>query len=218
MYSLMSSLIMVSLLPKTSWASALASSVLPTPVGPEKSIEATGRVGDLSPTEDLCIALEMARTASCCPITRSSRFSCSCNIRSLSLSSSLFRGTPVHWVMISSIASRSTTDKNDVSAEPPLSESRALSSSSLCCRREASSKVWPFTHSSFAWETCCSWDHKAWYSMSLSESPHSFLLLWAPMRARLPASSIKSIALSGRYLSAIYLDERDTAASRASLV
>ena len=51
------------------FANALASSVFPTPVGPEKMNEPIGRRGSLSPARLRRIEREMARIASSCPIT-----------------------------------------------------------------------------------------------------------------------------------------------------
>ena len=58
MYSLMSILISASSLPNMNSASALASSVLPTPVGPRKMKEPIGRFGSLSPARARRTALE----------------------------------------------------------------------------------------------------------------------------------------------------------------
>ena len=51
-------------------ARALASSVLPTPDGPENINEPTGRLGSLSPALLRRTAFATADTASFCPITR----------------------------------------------------------------------------------------------------------------------------------------------------
>ena len=61
----MSILIMLSSEPKTDSARAFASSVLPTPVGPQKAKLPTGLFGLLSPTRARLIALEIATTAEC---------------------------------------------------------------------------------------------------------------------------------------------------------
>ena len=52
-------------------ASALASSVLPTPVGPRKMNEPIGRSGSPRPARERRIALDTRLTASSWPITRS---------------------------------------------------------------------------------------------------------------------------------------------------
>ena len=59
-----STLTMLSSEPNTASASAFASSVLPTPVGPEKIKLPIGRLGALSPTLARLIALDRATTAS----------------------------------------------------------------------------------------------------------------------------------------------------------
>mmetsp|Transcript_8770 Transcript_8770/g.31616 ORF Transcript_8770/g.31616 Transcript_8770/m.31616 type:complete len:236 (+) Transcript_8770:859-1566(+) len=217
MYSLMSSLIMASLLPKHSNASCFASSVLPTPVGPEKSMVAMGRLGFFRPTEALCMAFAMACTASFWPITLSPRLCFSSSILDLSASWSCLSGTPVHCVMISSIASRSTTDRNPSSTSTEESIIRALSSVSLCCSRAASSKVCPFTHASLASATCWYCSHRALCSSVFSASCF-FLLSNEAILLLLPASSRRSMALSGRYLSVMYRLARFTEACTASLV
>ncbi|MNS68099.1 hypothetical protein D3C72_1013670 [compost metagenome] len=51
-------------------ASALHSSVLPTPVGPRNRKEPMGRFGSDSPARERRMALETASTASSWPITR----------------------------------------------------------------------------------------------------------------------------------------------------
>ena len=70
-YSLMSKRIMASSEPKRALASVLASSVLPTPVGPKNRKEPIGRLGSFSPERARRMALAIALTASAWPITRS---------------------------------------------------------------------------------------------------------------------------------------------------
>ena len=70
MNSLMSILMSASSLPNMNSASALASSVLPTPVGPRKMNEPIGRFGSLSPARARRTALETISIASCWPMTR----------------------------------------------------------------------------------------------------------------------------------------------------
>ncbi len=57
-------------LPNMASASALASSVFPTPVGPKNINEPIGRFGSFNPLLDRLIALETDSTACSCPITR----------------------------------------------------------------------------------------------------------------------------------------------------
>ena len=65
----MSILTRASSAPKSASAKALASSVLPTPVGPRKTKEPIGRFGLLRPALALRTALEIALIASSWPIT-----------------------------------------------------------------------------------------------------------------------------------------------------
>ena len=66
----MSTRIILSSLPNTLSASALASSVLPTPVGPRNMKEPIGRRLSATPERARRMALETAEIASSCPTTR----------------------------------------------------------------------------------------------------------------------------------------------------
>ncbi len=70
MNSLMSTLMSASSLPNMNSARALASSVLPTPVGPRKMNEPIGRLGSLRPARARRTARETVPIASSWPITR----------------------------------------------------------------------------------------------------------------------------------------------------
>ena len=70
MYSDISTRIIACSEPKTVSASALDSSVLPTPVGPRNKKEPIGLAGSFSPTRPRLIAFATASTASSWPITR----------------------------------------------------------------------------------------------------------------------------------------------------
>ena len=70
MNSLMSILMSASSLPNMNSASAFASSVFPTPVGPRKMNEPIGRFGSLRPARARRTAFEMISIASCWPMTR----------------------------------------------------------------------------------------------------------------------------------------------------
>ena len=108
-YSDMSTRIMASSLPNNASASALESSVFPTPVGPRNRKEPIGRFGSLSPTLPRFTARVTALTASSWPITllwsTFSRFF----RRSASLSPSFCTGTFVQTETTSAI-SFSVTD------------------------------------------------------------------------------------------------------------
>ena len=89
-------------------ASALQSSVLPTPVGPRNRNEPFGRRGSASPARERRMASETMRTASSWPTTR--RDSASSIRKSFSFSpSSIFEtGMPVHFETTSAISSSVT--------------------------------------------------------------------------------------------------------------
>ena len=70
MYSDMSTRISACASAKRNFASARASSVLPTPVGPEKMNEPIGRFGSLSPARERRMARDTALIASSWPTTR----------------------------------------------------------------------------------------------------------------------------------------------------
>jgi hypothetical protein len=76
-------------------ASALVSSVLPTPVGPRNMNEPIGRFGSCRPARARRTAVETASTASAWPTTRLARLSSMRSSFSFSPSSILSTGTPV---------------------------------------------------------------------------------------------------------------------------
>ena len=105
MYSDMSSRIMALSSPKSAWARALHSSVLPTPVGPRKRKEPMGRLGSLRPERARRMARDTALMASCCPMTRLCRVSSRCRSFSDSFSLSRWAGMPVHRATTSAMSS-----------------------------------------------------------------------------------------------------------------
>ena len=111
MYSDMSIRIIASCESNMYSASARASSVLPTPVGPRKRKVPIGRSGSLSPARERRSAFETASTASSWPTTRwwrrSSIFS------SFAISASIRRetGMPVHFATTSATSSASTCSR-----------------------------------------------------------------------------------------------------------
>ena len=191
-------------------ASALASSVLPTPVGPRKMKDPSGRRGSLSPILPRRIALATASTALSCPIMRSFKILSKFSSFLLSSLSSCFTGIPVHEVTISAMLSFVTT-----SALPSLDFCHAVFSSSSFLRnacsssrnRAASSKFCALMASSLLFESS---------SMVFSMFFISGGEVKLEIRMREAASSTRSMALSGRYRSLIYRFERLTAASSAS--
>ena len=94
---------------KRNSASALASSVLPTPVGPRKRNEPVGRFSSAMPERALRTASDTTRTASACPTTRLP--SSSSMRRSLAVSPSSMRpaGMPVHAETTSATSSGPTS-------------------------------------------------------------------------------------------------------------
>ena len=90
-------------------ASARASSVLPTPVGPRKMNDPIGRLGSLNPARERRIALATRSSASSWPTTRwRSRSSIVTSF--LTSPSSIFEtGMPVHLVTMRATSSSSTS-------------------------------------------------------------------------------------------------------------
>ena len=91
--------------PNMAAASALHSSVFPTPVGPTKIKEPMGRLGSLSPARARRIAFATAETASSWPMTRLCSSSSRWRRRALSSSVSLTTGIPVQPATIRATSS-----------------------------------------------------------------------------------------------------------------
>ena len=91
------------------WASARASSVLPTPVGPRNMNDPIGRFGSDRPARLRRMALATAVTASSWPTTRSWRWSSRWISLAASASISRLTGTPVHLETTSAMSSASTS-------------------------------------------------------------------------------------------------------------
>ena len=109
MYSDMSMRTIASWLSNMNSASARASSVLPTPVGPRNRNVPIGRSGSCSPARERRRALATASTASSWPITRWCRRSSMWMSFSTSPSSSRETGMPVHLATTSATSSASTS-------------------------------------------------------------------------------------------------------------
>ena len=109
MYSLMSMRTIARSSSKRYSASARASSVLPTPVGPRKRNDPMGRLGSLSPARLRRMALATAETASSCPTTRSCRVDSRRTSFCTSPSMSRDTGTPVQRLTTSAMSSGSTS-------------------------------------------------------------------------------------------------------------
>ena len=98
-------------------ASARASSVLPTPVGPMNRKVPIGRLGSWSPARERRSAFETASTASSWPITRSCRRSSMWISFSTSDSISFETGMPVHLATTSATSSSSTSSLRKVRSD-----------------------------------------------------------------------------------------------------
>ena len=166
MYSDMSKRIIARSLLKRNSASDLASCVFPTPVGPRKMNEPTGRRGFLRPARERLIARASASTASRWPTTRAR--SQSSIRRSFSISSCATRvtGTPVHLETTSSTSARPTAIGAFASrsASARSWSARSRSETSLSCQVTASSKSLR-ARAFFIPSTAC------WISFSTSRRP-----------------------------------------------
>ncbi len=208
----MSRVISASSSPNKVSASALLSSVLPTPVGPRNMNEPTGRFGSFRPALDLRTARDTAPMASSCPMTL--LWSSLSRLRSLSLSScAIFvTGTPVHLATVSAMASAVT-----IASSAALLAFHSFFSASIClfisCSLSLSTAA--FSNSWFLMQDSFS-------DLTFSSSSVSFLIpsgaMMVSSRTRADVSSIRSIALSGRNLSDIYLSDSLAAALMASSV
>ncbi|MPN06020.1 hypothetical protein SDC9_153274 [bioreactor metagenome] len=127
MYSLMSMRTMACSSSKRNSARALASSVLPTPVGPRKRNEPVGRFGSEMPARARRTASETALTALVWPIRRlPSRFSISSSLVD-SPSSILPTGMPVHALTTSAISALVTSSETIVFFWPAACSALAIS-------------------------------------------------------------------------------------------
>ena len=205
MYSDISTRINASSLPNTASARAFDNSVLPTPVGPRNKNEPTGRFGSFKPTRLLLIALATASTASFWPTTLLYNSSSRRSRRLDSCSVSLFTGIFVHTDTTSAISSASTTTLFAFLFCFILS---SFVSSFLCFfNSSAASSISPASKRfSISSENAC---------ISSSNGSVFFAFFPNPRRFLEQASSIRSIALSGRKRSLIYRTDNDTAASSA---
>ncbi len=109
MYSDMSIRIIASWESNMNSASARASSVLPTPVGPRNRKVPIGRSGSCRPARERRSAVATASIASSWPTTRSCRRSSMWISFSVSPSSSLLTGMPVQRATTSAMSSASTS-------------------------------------------------------------------------------------------------------------
>ena len=196
-------------------------------MGPAKSIEAIGRFGSFKPHLARRIDRATAFTASSCPMTHER--SASSMLDSTVASSAVMRctGMPLQAAAMCSISSTSTTwgpHPSTSNASTPFSTRLFFTSSSRARSKLASSNRPSRMRSSFIELTSLSWRHWSICSMDAASmsaplaSSLSFVAMYASMRAFDPASSIRSMALSGRNRSAMYRCEMATAASSAASV
>jgi hypothetical protein len=129
MYSLMSMRTMALSSSNRNSASARASSVFPTPVGPRNRNEPIGRRGSLSPARARRTASDTAMIASSWPTTRS--WSRSSMWMSLAVSPSMSRltGMPVQAPTISAISSAVTSSLRSEPAPCSLASSASWAAS-----------------------------------------------------------------------------------------
>ncbi|CAB4803528.1 unannotated protein [freshwater metagenome] len=168
------------------------SSVFPTPDGPAKINEPPGRFGSLSPARVRRMACESALIAWSCPITRRWSSSSIRSRRAVSSSVNLKTGIPVAMESTSAMSSSSTSVTMSRSPAFHVFSRSAFSAMrffSVSRREAAFSKSWPSIADSFSLRT---------FAILSSNSRSSGGAVMRRIRKRDPASSIKSIALSGK--------------------
>ncbi len=189
---------------------ALESSVFPTPVGPRKRNEPIGRFGAFSPTRPRLTAFATAVTASSWPITRLWRVCSSFWRRIPSDSFNLCTGTFVHTATTDAISSSVT-----VTGFPLFFFWKRLRSFWSCFCASSFSRKIADASSRFPLPSASS--IASIRSVTSSSRRYIFFGTWNPRRdAFEQASSMTSIALSGRNLSLIYRSDNATAVLRAA--
>ena len=178
--------------PKRNSASAFANSVLPTPVGPAKMNEPPGRFGSFKPLRVRRIDCASALTASSWPITRLCSSSSMRSSFEVSVCVRRTTGMPVDMASTSAISWSVTSA---ISSDSP-----PFQAASFALRSSPSLDSWSRRAAAFS---------KSWSSIADSLLRRSSLILSSNsrssggavirrMRKRAPASSTRSIALSGR--------------------
>src|SRR6266581_1512517 len=145
LYSLMSMRTTARSSSKRNSASALASSVLPTPVGPRNRKEPVGRSGSEMPARDLRTASDTAWAARAWP---TSRLPSSASIRSslpVSPSSSRPAGMPVHEDTTSATSSGPTSSLTMGAASPAEVASWALAAALASLSSASTALISPFS-------------------------------------------------------------------------
>ena len=179
---------------------------MPTPVGPKNRNEPIGLFGSFSPTLPLLIALLTASTASFWPITLLCNVSSRCFSLSFSSCVILFTGILVQLAITSAISSsfKFSTFLLFLLCHFFFSFSNlSFCSFSLSLKVAAFSKSWTRIASSFSLSNVTIFS-----SISFMLSGIVYVLIFI-LEA---ASSIKSMALSGKNLSLMYLVDNSTAA------
>ena len=274
MYSDISSRIIARSSSNRNSARARAVSVFPTPVGPRKMNEPTGRFGSCKPARARRTAFETASRASVWPITRLPKFDSIWTSFCISPSSIFETGTPVHLATTSATSSSSTSSLRKTpsccsSARRACSTSRSFSISGILpywiSAAFARSPAWRACSSSRRACSSCSLAVRIFSISSFSDCHLAFIAdevsLRSPIRRSMSsrrsfdflsvsrlnacrsissckisrsrtsiscgsesisirirdaASSIRSIALSGKKRSVIYLFESVAAATIAA--
>ena len=152
------------------WASAFASSVLPTPVGPRKRNEPIGFEGSLIPALERRIASVTFSTASSWPTTLLWSSSARWSVFSRSPSVSLATGIPVHFEIILQISSSVTASWTRERSFDFTDSSSAASCFSSCGSL-------PYCNSAALLRSyfCCAWAI-CWWTCSISSRS---LLKWS---------------------------------------
>ena len=192
MYSDMSTRTMASSSPNRNSASVRASSVLPTPDGPRNTKEPVGRLGSLRPARERRIAFETTSMAACWPITRLCSSSSMRMSLAVSASVSLNTGMPVHMETMSAISSSPIDGRSTPSPASHCASSSRRFSVSL---RSWSRRLAAFSNS---WSSIAFSFSERVFSISSSSSRYTGGATIDLIRMREAASSIRSIALSGR--------------------
>ncbi len=188
----MSRLMRLSSSPNRNSASVLLNSVLPTPDGPAKMNEPPGRFGSFNPARVRRIAWLSACMACSWPMTRLCSSSSILSSRCDSSSVSLKIGMPVAVASTSAISSSSTWATTSMS---PAFHCRSRSARSAI-------RFFSLSRSDAAFSKSCSSIADSFSrrtpAIRSSSSRRSGGAVMRRMRSREPASSIRSIALSGR--------------------
>ena len=197
MYSDISTRIIACSFPKIASARAFDISVFPTPVGPKNKKEPIGLLGSFRPTRPRRTAFATAETASSWPITRLCKIFSNFRKRTASSSAKRFTGILVQPDIISATASSSTVRFFFWISffAFAVSFSAFFSSSSFSLRHSFAAKISPCSK--------CVSSSSSFSEISRRNPTSSEGFFTPPNRTFAQASSIKSIALSGKKRSLI---------------